>query len=212
MHSLIRNMKKREGFTLIELMIVVAIIGILAAIAIPNFIKFQLRAKAGEGKVNLAAIRTSEESYFADAGTYTGWPAEPGVAPVQTKAAWFGPAATATPCTVPVPAVGDPGYCFIGWQPEGDVFYQYAVAVANTAGGASPNEFFADAQSDIDGDTTLNTWGIAVPDLAGTTTLMPGGGLLGCINVVNLTDPTSATFSLGQVGPCDSVENGRNIF
>jgi prepilin-type N-terminal cleavage/methylation domain-containing protein len=67
MHSVIHNLKKREGFTLIELMIVVAIIGILAAIAIPNFIKFQLRAKAGESKVNLAGIRTAEESYFADA-------------------------------------------------------------------------------------------------------------------------------------------------
>ena len=58
-------------------MIVVAIIGILAAIAIPNFIKFQLRAKAGESKVNLAGIRTAEESYFAEAGTYLDWPAEP---------------------------------------------------------------------------------------------------------------------------------------
>ncbi|HJO22533.1 MAG TPA: prepilin-type N-terminal cleavage/methylation domain-containing protein, partial [Myxococcota bacterium] len=61
---------RRGGFTLIELMIVVAIIGILAAIAIPNFLRFQLKAKSSEGKTNLAAIRTAEESYYAEYGYY----------------------------------------------------------------------------------------------------------------------------------------------
>jgi len=63
-------MRKEKGFTLIELMIVVAIIGILAAIAIPNFLKFQARAKQSEAKQNLGAIFTSYTSYFADNGNY----------------------------------------------------------------------------------------------------------------------------------------------
>ncbi len=61
---------RKGGFTLIELMIVVAIIGILAAIAIPNFLRFQLKAKTSEGKTNIAAIRTAEQSYYSEFGTY----------------------------------------------------------------------------------------------------------------------------------------------
>jgi len=51
-------LKGKKGFTLIELMIVVAIIGILAAIAIPNFLKFQAKSKQSEAKSNLGAIFT----------------------------------------------------------------------------------------------------------------------------------------------------------
>lgn len=76
-------MKRRlsKGFTLIELMIVVAIIGILAAIAVPNFMKFQARARQAEAKTNLRAWGTAVKSYFAEYNTYTctdcGWQVEP---------------------------------------------------------------------------------------------------------------------------------------
>ncbi len=59
-----------KGFTLIELMIVVAIIGILAAIAIPNFVKFQCRSKQSEAKTNLKALYVAEESYYAEQDVY----------------------------------------------------------------------------------------------------------------------------------------------
>ncbi len=63
---------QKKAFTLIELMIVVAIIGILAAIAIPNFVKFQCRSKQSEAKGNLKALYVSEESYRAESDTYAG--------------------------------------------------------------------------------------------------------------------------------------------
>jgi type IV pilus assembly protein PilA len=64
------RIRKSSGFTLIELMIVVAIIGILAAIAIPNFLKFQCKSKQSEAKTNLSGIFTAEKSFFGEYNTY----------------------------------------------------------------------------------------------------------------------------------------------
>jgi type IV pilus assembly protein PilA len=66
-----KSFRKQEGFTLIELMIVVAIIGILAAIAIPNFMAYQAKSKQSEAKGNLAGIYTSEVAYFGDTNSFT---------------------------------------------------------------------------------------------------------------------------------------------
>jgi len=61
-----------SGFTLIELMIVVAILGILAALAVPNFMNYQCKAKQTEAKTYLGSIRTAEEAYFLEFETYSG--------------------------------------------------------------------------------------------------------------------------------------------
>lgn len=66
-----RKKFKPTGFTLIELMIVIAIIGILAAIAIPNYLRYQTRAKTSEARANLKGIYTSELAYYGENNTYS---------------------------------------------------------------------------------------------------------------------------------------------
>ena len=64
------KLSSKKGFTLIELMIVVAIIGILAAIAIPNFMRFQARSRTTEARTNLGAIYTGQVAFFGEGNSY----------------------------------------------------------------------------------------------------------------------------------------------
>jgi type IV pilus assembly protein PilA len=188
MSNLIRKSKK--GFTLIELMIVVAIIGILAAIAIPNFLRFQLKSKSSEGKVNIAAIRTAEESYLAEFGNYVG-------------------VATANPSTgIPgsQKATFETGGAFdtLGWAPEGQVFFQYAVAYNS----ATPSGYTISAAADIDADTTPQAWGYVKP-FSGTTAGLAGTGTGHSLCVANGTGP--GQNQLNTVGPCTAT-SGQSVF
>ncbi|MCB0348176.1 MAG: prepilin-type N-terminal cleavage/methylation domain-containing protein [Bdellovibrionales bacterium] len=74
-------LKNNKGFSLIELMIAVVIIGVLAAIAIPNYQKYQRKARQAEAKSTLAAMFSSEKSYIAEYGRMNSKLAAIGYAP-----------------------------------------------------------------------------------------------------------------------------------
>jgi type IV pilus assembly protein PilE len=73
-------MQRPTGFTLIELMITVAIIAVLAAVAIPNYTDYVRRSKLQEATSTLLAMRTKMEQYFQDNRSYT-TPGAPVLAP-----------------------------------------------------------------------------------------------------------------------------------
>lgn len=183
-----RIQRRRGGFTLIELMISIAIIGSLAAIGIPSFQRFQMRARAGEGRTNLAAIRTAEESYFAEFQTYIGAGPNPPLPSGVSSQSW---------------PLGTP-FDQLGFEPEGSVYFQYAVNQGNAGGGLV---FTADAASDLDGDLTPALWGVVKVDRVGNG--LPG--LLGC-PATGVWDTTTGTNSIfDTLGACDA-SSGSSVF
>ena len=68
---MLKELRERSGFTLIELMLVIAIIGILAAIAIPQFSAYRKRSYNSAAMSDLKNATTAQEAYFVDYQTYT---------------------------------------------------------------------------------------------------------------------------------------------
>jgi type IV pilus assembly protein PilA len=168
--------KLAKGFTLIELMIVVAIIGILAAIAIPNFIKFQARSKQSEAKANLRGLFTAEKAYFQEKDTFSTSVGVIGFSPERGNRYQYNLA------DIVNTNLDDRSTTLIGGSTTADGVsvdtfkFPTITTVAMLCGaGSKPavvtgptGSFVGGAQGNVDNDTTLDQWSIS--SLSRTTT------------------------------------------
>jgi prepilin-type N-terminal cleavage/methylation domain-containing protein len=127
-----------RGFTLIEMMMVVAIIGILASIALPNFANAQARAKKAERDVMIDSLARGVQAYVARNG---GFPPNP---PTWNPAVAPG----TTPRALDIAMVG---WREIELHVEGSVYYQYRFVTPD------PATLIVTGQGDLDGDNTFSS-------------------------------------------------------
>lgn len=178
--------KRRAGFTLVELMVAVAIIGILASTAVTGFRLFQLRSRRSEAASNLASIRTAQRAYFNERGGYVVAPPSPALQPLgPNKQNWYPRGGFS-----PVPNVG---FDVLGWTPEGATYFDYDSNAANLAAGWA---FTAAAYGDTDADGSISAFLYVSPDGAGTA--LPSL-VLGLSQVWNPGDCTLLTNTVAQV-------------
>jgi type IV pilus assembly protein PilE len=138
--SMFKNLRAQHGFTLIELMIVVAIIGIIAAIAIPAYGDHVTRSKVAEATTNLGNLRIRMEQFFQDNRTYAGGPCTPAAGDAKFFA-YACAAGEPTPTTYVIQATGIPA--------QGMGGFTYTINHTNTKATviASPSKWAAGTYS-----------------------------------------------------------------
>jgi prepilin-type N-terminal cleavage/methylation domain-containing protein len=148
-----RKMLCQRGFTLVELMIVVAVLGILMIVAIPMYRNFQKKAKGAEARSNLGGIRTAMIAYYAENSTFS-------VGNVGTVVL-DGSDNSGTPYGSSRAAIGQKlgwnrttPFSKIGYAPEGGVYYNYSLLTSDP--GVSPVGFTAMASADLDDNALIS--------------------------------------------------------
>ncbi len=144
---------RKRGFTLVELMIVVAILGILMIVAIPMYRNFQKKAKGAEARSNLGGIRTAMIAYYAENSTFSvGNIGSLVLDGSDNSGIPFGSSRLAIGQKVPWD--GTTSFSKVGFAPEGAVYFNYSLQSSDS--GVSPSGFTAMASADLDDNTLIS--------------------------------------------------------